>query len=50
MAPSLYDQFLFVVNSGDQELLMDFIKKNKDKFSETTRIAIQGSYPELLTV
>lgn len=45
MAPSLYDQFVFIVSSGDEELAKDFLKKNKDKFSEATRIAIEGAFP-----
>jgi hypothetical protein len=47
MAPSLYDQFVYAVNSGDRELVETFLKKNKDKFSEATRIAIAADFPAL---
>lgn len=45
MAPTLYDQFVFAVNTGDQDLVNDFIKKNKDKFDDATRIAMEGVFP-----
>ncbi len=45
MAPSLYDQFVFIVNTGDEDLAKEFLKKNKDKFSDATRIAIEGAFP-----
>lgn len=47
MAPSLYDQFVYIVNSGDKDLIEDFLKKNKSKFSAATMIAIQGDFPNV---
>jgi hypothetical protein len=40
MDTGLYEQFLHIVNSGDETLAREFLDKNKDKFSEATRIAL----------
>lgn len=42
MDVSLYDKFLYIVSTGDEALAKDFLEKNKDKFSEATKIALSG--------